>query len=334
VARHSRLSPAVDSSRPVVVLTRRLPEAVERHAAELFDVRVNESDAPMSPAALRDAMTSADALVPTVSDPIPADVLTTIPRRVKIIANYGVGYNNIDIATASRLGIVVTNTPDVLTDDTADLTLALVLMACRRVEEGGRELRAGKWTGWRPTHLLGTRVTGKTLGILGLGRIGRAVAKRAHFGFGMRVIYFDPPVPIGEAKSLGASPRASVEEVLEGSDIVTLHMPSSPETRGLIDAERLARMRQHAFLVNTARGDVIDEGALVAALRSGTIAGAALDVYPNEPHVSPELLALPNVVLLPHIGSATVESRVAMGERALANLVAFFAGRTPPDVVG
>jgi lactate dehydrogenase-like 2-hydroxyacid dehydrogenase len=328
------LSPAADSARPVVVLTRRLPEAVERHAAELFDVRVNASDAAMSPAALREAMTSADALVPTVSDPISADILTTIPRRVKIIANYGVGYNNIDIATATRLGIVVTNTPDVLTDDTADLTLALALMACRRVEEGARELRAGKWTGWRPTHLLGTRMTGKTLGILGLGRIGRAVAKRAHFGFGMRVIYFDPPVPIGEAKALGASPRASVEAVLEESDIVTLHMPSSPETRGLINAERLGRMRRHAFLVNTARGDVIDEGALVAALREGTIAGAALDVYPHEPDISPDLLALPNVVLLPHIGSATVESRVAMGERALANLIAFFGGRRPPDVVG
>jgi lactate dehydrogenase-like 2-hydroxyacid dehydrogenase len=327
------LSQTAANPRPIVVVTRRLPEAVERHAAELFDVKLNLSDTPMTPAALRHALASADALVPTVSDPIPADVLTTIPRKVRIIANYGVGYNNIDIATAKRLGIVVTNTPDVLTDDTADLTMALILMTCRRIDEGVRELRAGQWTGWRPTHLLGSRVTGKTLGILGLGRIGRAVAKRAHFGFGMRVIYFDPPVPIGEAKSLGASPRASVEAVLAESDIVTLHMPASPETRGLINAERLRHMRPHAFLVNTARGDVIDEAALLNALRDGTIAGAGLDVFQNEPHIAPEFLSLPNLVVLPHIGSATIESRVDMGERVLANLNAFFAGQTPPDLV-
>ncbi len=314
-------------------MTRRLPAAVERRAAELFDVRLNTNDTPLTADQLADAVRTADALVPTVSDPVTAATLNTSPRRLKIIANYGVGYNNIDLETASRLGIVVTNTPDVLTDDTADLTMALLLMTARRLSEGARELRAGQWTGWRPTHLLGTRVTGKTLGIIGLGRIGRAVARRAHDGFGMRVIYFDPPVPIGEAKALGASPRASAEAVLAESDMVSLHMPASPENRHFINAERLARMPRHALLINTARGDIVDTDALVAALRAGTIAAAGLDVFENEPTVPPSLLDLPNVVLLPHLGSATVESRVAMGDRALSNLTAFFAGNKPRDLV-
>jgi len=327
------LSPATDSARPFVVVTRRLPAAVERRAAELFDVRLNSSDTPLTADQLAEAVRTADALVPTVSDPVTAAILNTSPRRLKIIANYGVGYNNIDLDAASRLGIVVTNTPDVLTDDTADLTIALLLMTARRLSEGARELRAGEWTGWRPTHLLGTRVTGKTLGILGLGRIGRAVARRAHDGFGMRVIYFDPPVPIGEAKALGASPRASAEAVLAESDMVSLHMPATPENRHFINAERLALMPRHALLVNTARGDIVDTDALVAALRTGTIAAAGLDVFENEPQVPPPLLDLPNVVLLPHLGSATVESRVAMGDRALSNLTAFFAGNKPRDLV-
>lgn len=315
-------------------MTRRLPAAVERRATELFDVRLNATDAALTASQLAEAVRTADALVPTVSDPVTTEILDSTPRRLKIIANYGVGYNNIDLATAARHGIVVTNTPDVLTDDTADLTMALILMAARRLSEGARELRAGQWTGWRPTHLLGARVTGKVLGILGLGRIGRAVARRAHDGFGMRVIYFDPPVPIGEAKALGAAPRASLEAVLGESDIVSLHMPASPENRHVINAERLALMPPHAFLINSARGDLVDEAALVAALASGTIAGAGLDVFEQEPRVSPALLALPNVVLLPHMGSATMESRVAMGDRALSNLSAFFAGTAPRDRVG
>lgn len=314
-------------------MTRRLPAAVERRAAELFDVRLNTTDTPLRAEQLADAVRTADALVPTVSDPVTAAILESTPRRLKIIANYGVGYNNVDLAAAARLGIVVTNTPDVLTDDTADLTMALLLMTARRLSEGAHELRAGRWTGWRPTHLLGARVTGKTLGILGLGRIGRAVARRAREGFGMRVIYFDPPVPIGEAKALGASPRASAEAVLAESDMVSLHMPASPANRHLINAERLALMPRHGLLINTARGDIVDTEALIAALRNGTIAGAGLDVFENEPHVDPGLLDLPNVVLLPHLGSATVESRVAMGDRALSNLTAFFAGQTPRDKV-
>ncbi len=289
-------------------MTRRLPAAVERRAAELFDVRLNATDAPLNADQLAEAVRSADALVPTVSDPVTAAILNASPRRLKIIANYGVGYNNIDLATAARLGIVVTNTPDVLTDDTADLTIALLLMTARRLSEGARELRAGQWTGWRPTHLLGTRVTGKTLGILGLGRIGRAVARRAHDGFGMRVIHFDPPVPIGEAKALGASPRASAEAVLAESDIVSLHMPASQENRHFINAERLALMPRHALLINTARGDIVDSDALAAALRAGTIAAAGLDVFEHEPTVPPALLELPNVVLLPHSSEAQPSS--------------------------
>lgn len=319
--------------KPVVVFTRRVPEAVEQHAAELFDVRLNSSDTPMTTAELADAVRCADGLVPPVSDRITADMLGASDRRVKIIANYGVGYNNIDVDAAKRHNIVVTNTPDVLTDDTADLAMALLLMTARRLGTGERELRDGKWTGWRPTHHLGARVSGKTLGILGLGRIGRAVAKRAHDGFNMRVIYFDPPVPIGEAKAIGAEPRASVEDVLRESDFVSIHAPATPETRHMINARTLALMPKHAMLINTARGDVVDEAALAEALRSKRIAAAGLDVFEKEPTVNPALLQLDNVVVLPHLGSATVETRVAMGERALDNLIAFFAGKPPRDRV-
>ena len=321
------------STKPVVVVTRRIPPGAEKHAAELFDVRLNASDTAMSPAQLLEAMQCADAIMPTVSDKITADMLNATGRRVRIVANYGVGYNNIDIAAAKKNTIVVTNTPDVLTEDTADLAMALLLMTARRLGTGERELRAGEWTGWRPTHHLGTRVTGKTLGILGLGRIGRAVAKRAHDGFGMRVIYFDPPVPIGEAKALGAEPRASVEDVLRESDFVSVHAPATPETRHMINAQTIALMPSHAILINTARGDIIDEPALAEALAAKRIAGAGLDVFEREPTVHTSLLALDNVVLMPHLGSATTEGREAMGERALDNLVSFFAGKAPRDRV-
>ena len=321
------------TTRPVVVVTRRIPAAVEKHAGEIFDVRLNPSDTPMTTAQLIEAMQCADGLMPTVTDKISAEVLGATGRRARIIANYGVGYNNIDVGAAKKNNVVVTNTPDVLTDDTADLAMALLLMTARRLGEGERELRAGTWTGWRPTYHLGTKVSGKTLGILGLGRIGRAVAKRAHDGFGMRVIYFDPPVPIGEAKALGAEPRASIEDVLRQSDFVSLHAPATAETRHMINAETLALMPSHAILINTARGDVIDESALAEALAAKRIAGAGLDVFEKEPTVTPALLALDNVVVLPHLGSATTETRVAMGERALDNLVQFFAGKAPRDRV-
>lgn len=320
-------------AKPTVIVTRRLPEAVERHALELFEARINPTDVPLTVDQLQEAVRSADGLLPTVSDAITAAVLGVAPRKVQIVANFGVGYNNIDVAAAREAGIVVTNTPDILTDDTADLAIALLLMTARRLGEGERQVRAGQWTGWRPTHMLGARVNGKTLGILGLGRIGRAVARRAHDGFGMRIVYYDPPVPIAEAKALGAAPRESIEEVLRESDFVSLHMPATPETRRLINAQRLALMPRHAILINSARGDVVDERALVEALRTGTIAGAGLDVYEREPQISPELLRMENVVLLPHLGSATTETRVAMGERALANLAAHFAGTPPRDRV-
>lgn len=321
------------STKPVVIITRRIPAAVEKHAGEIFDVRLNPTDTEMSPAQLMEAMQCADAIMPTVTDKITPEMLGATARRVRIVANYGVGYNNIDIAAAKKNNIVVTNTPDVLTDDTADLAMALLLMTARRLGTGEREIRAGQWTGWRPTHHLGTKVTGKTLGILGLGRIGRAVAKRAHDGFGMRVIYFDPPVPIGEAKALGAEPRASVEDVLRESDFVSLHAPATPETRHMINARTIALMPSHAILINTARGDIVDEPALAEALAAKRIAAAGLDVFEKEPTVSPALLGLDNVVLLPHLGSATTEGREAMGERALDNLVQFFAGKAPRDRV-
>ena len=320
-------------TKPIVVITRRVPAAVEKHAGELFDVRLNPSDTPMSATQLLEAMQCADGLMPTVTDKITADVLGTPGRRVRIVANFGVGYNNIDVAAAQKNNVVVTNTPDVLTDDTADLAIALMLMTARRLGEGEREVRAGAWTGWRPTHHLGTKVSGKTLGILGLGRIGRAVAKRAHDGFNMRVIYFDPPVPIGEAKAIGAEPRASIEDVLRESDFVSLHAPATPETRHMINAKTLALMPPHAILINTARGDVVDESALAEALKAKQIAGAGLDVFEKEPTVTPALLGLDNVVLLPHLGSATTDTRVAMGERAIDNLVQFFAGKAPRDRV-
>jgi lactate dehydrogenase-like 2-hydroxyacid dehydrogenase len=261
-------------------------------------------------------------------------VLAAQPLRTRILANYGVGFNHIDTAAAKARGVVVTNTPDVLTDDTADDAVMLMLMVARRAGEGERHVRAGAWTGWRPTHLLGTRVSGKTLGLIGLGRIGRAVAQRARHGFGMRVVFHDPsPPPAGVVAELGAEPRASVEDVLREADFVSIHSPATPDTHHLLDARRLALMKPGAFLINTARGDLVDEAALVAALERNTIAGAALDVYEREPEVPRDLLALEQVVLLPHLGSATSETRVAMGVRALENLRAFFAGLPPRDRV-
>jgi lactate dehydrogenase-like 2-hydroxyacid dehydrogenase len=321
------------TARPTVVVTRRLPDAVERQLAERFDVRLNPDDVPMTPAQLADAARTADALLPTVTDRITAEVLGAEGRRARIVSNFGVGYNNIDVEAARRLGVVVTNTPDVLTDDTADIAVALMLMVARRLGEGERHLRSGAWTGWRPTHMLGTKLSGKTLGVVGLGRIGRAVARRAHHGFGMRVIYYDPPVPPEVARELGAEPRDSLESVLAESDVVSLHCPATPETRHLMNAQRLRMMKPAALLVNTARGDVVDEAALADALASRVIAGAGLDVFEREPAVDAALLRMENVVLLPHLGSATVETRVAMGERALENLVAFFDGRAPRDRV-
>lgn len=322
------------SGRPVVVVTRRLPEAVEQELARDFDARLNHDDRPLGPEGLMEALRGADAVLCTVTDRLTADVLAAEPRRAGLLANFGVGFNHIDVEAAKARGIAVSNTPDVLTDATADLAMTLLLMVTRRAGEGERHLRAGAWTGWRPTHMLGTQVSGKTLGLIGMGRIARAVAQRAHHGFAMRIIYHDPfPPPPEVGRSLGAEPRDRLEDVLREADFVSLHCPATPETRHLMNRERLALLRPQAYLVNTARGDVVDEAALVEALQARRLAGAGLDVFEREPQVTEALLAMENVVLLPHLGSATTETRVAMGMRALENLRLFFAGRPLRDRV-
>ena len=318
---------------PKIIVTRRWPEEVETELACDFDVELNTSDRPFSADELKQAFADADAVLPTVTDPITADVLGGEPRA-RLLANFGVGFNHIDLDAARHHGITVTNTPGVLTDCTADLTMTLLLMVARRAGEGERQLRSQQWSGWRPTHLRGRRVTGKTLGLVGMGRIATAVAKRAHHGFGMRIVFHNPsPPPAEVVQALDATPYETLEEVLAQSDFVSLHCPGGAATRHLIDARRLAAMRPHAFLINTARGDVIDTQALIAALRTGAIAGAGLDVYEGEPHVDPVLTRLENVVLLPHLGSASIETRLAMGRRVLENLRAFFDGRIPRDKV-
>jgi lactate dehydrogenase-like 2-hydroxyacid dehydrogenase len=322
------------SAKPTVVVTRRLPEPVERELVRDFDATLNPEDRPLGPDGLRRALQTADAVLCTVTDRLTADVLAVEPRRARLLANFGVGFNHIDVEAAKARGLAVSNTPDVLTDATADLAMTLLLCVTRRAGEGERHLRSGAWTGWRPTHMLGTQVSGKTLGLVGMGRIARAVARRAHHGFGMGVVFHDPYPPAPEvARSLGAEPRERLEQVLEEADFVSLHCPATPETRHLMNAERLALLKPGAYLINTARGDVVDEAALVAALRGGRLAGAGLDVFEREPQVSPELLALENVVLLPHLGSATRETRVAMGLRALENLRLFFQGAPLRDQV-
>jgi lactate dehydrogenase-like 2-hydroxyacid dehydrogenase len=279
-------------------------------------------------------MASADALCPTVSDRISAEVLSASPRRARIVANFGVGFNHIDLDAARSAGLAVTNTPEVLTDCTADIAMTLMLMIARRTGEGERHVRTRAWSGWRPTHMMGTKVTGKTLGLIGFGRIAQAMARKAHFGFGMGILFHDPfPPPVEVRNAVGAIRCDTPEDVLRQADFVALHCPGGKETYHLLNAERLALMRPDAYLINTARGDVVDPQALIAALAQGRIAGAGLDVYEGEPAVPAELLAMENVVLLPHLGSASVETRVAMGMRVLANLDAFFAGKEPRDRV-
>ena len=320
--------------KPRVVITRKIPAAAEERARSLFDVELNENDTPLGAAGLARAMREADGLLPCVADKITPDLLGMTGRRVKIVANYGVGYNNIDVVSAKENGVVVTNTPDVLTEDTADLALTLMLATARRVGEGERELRGGRWTGWRPTHMLATQVHGKTLGLIGIGRIGRAVARRAHLGFGMRIIYHDPyPLSEAETAALAAERKESIEAVLRESDFVSLHCPATPETKHLMNASRFAQMRKGSILINTARGDVVNEGDLIAALRSGAISGAGLDVFEKEPMVPAELTSMENVVLLPHLGSATTETRDAMGNIVLDGIDAVLAGRTPTNLV-
>ena len=322
------------SARPRVLLTRKWTGEAELRLAARFDVTRNEGDVPMSAAALAQAMRDYDALCPTVTDSINAAVLETAGRRVKLIGNFGVGYNHIDVATASKLGIRVSNTPDVLTDTTADLAILLMLMATRRAGEGERELRSGRWTGWRPTHMMGLGLQGKTMGLIGYGRIAQATAQRAHLGFGMRIVY-NSRRRVEQSIEAQCSARFidTVEELVATSDVISLHCPGGAQTHHLINAERLRLMKPTAVLVNTARGTVVDEAALAQALTAGTIAAAGLDVYEREPVVNPGLLALENVVLLPHLGSATLETRTAMGLRVAENLEAFFDGKPLRDPV-
>ncbi|WP_077960006.1 2-hydroxyacid dehydrogenase [Ensifer adhaerens] len=322
------------NSKPRILVTRRWPAAVEQVLAERFDVTLNERDVPMTAEALADALRTYDAVLPTVSDRLPAELFAGGGIRAKILGNYGVGYNHIDVAAARAGNIVVTNTPGVLTDCTADIAMTLLLAIARRAGEGERQVRAGVWSGWRPTHMIGGKVTGKTLGIIGFGRIGKAMARRCHFGFDMEVVFYNRSrIDPAEASRYGARQLDTVEDVLEVADFVSLHCPGGGENRNLINAERLALMKKGAYLVNTARGDVIDEPALIDALESGVIRGAGLDVFEAEPDVPERLRTLENVVLLPHLGSATEETRVAMGMKVVDNVTAFFDGREPPDRV-
>ena len=321
-------------SKPKVIVSRRWPEAVEAKLKTLFDAQLNETDAPMSAEQMRAALQTADAFCPTVSDAVNAQVLGVENLKAKIIGSYGVGFNHIDLEAAKARGLVVTNTPEVLTDCTADLAMTLLLTVARRAGEGERQLRGKAWSGWRPTHMMGAKVTGKTLGLVGMGRIARAMARRAYHGFGMRILFTDPyPPPEDLVQSLRAEARDSIEEVLQEADFVSLHCPGGKENYHLLNRERLALMGPQAFLINSARGDVVDQEALIEALRNGAIAGAALDVYEGEPAVPEALLSMENVVLLPHLGSASKETRVAMGLRVVENLEAFFAGQPPRDRV-
>lgn len=322
------------SVRPRVVATRRLPPATEARLAERFDTVLSRDDHAMSPEELQAALGDADGVICIGGDRFGADVLATSPRRARIICNYAVGTDNLDLAAAAAHGIVITNTPDVLTDCTADLAMALILGTLRRIGEGERELRGGRWTGVRPTHLLSAKVTGRTLGIIGLGRIGRAVARRAHFGFNMPVLgYSRTPKDAAELAADGIEAVATLEELLARADVVSLHAPSTPETRNLINTQRLALMKPGSFLINTARGDLVDDDALIASLMAGHLAGAGLDVYRGEPNLDRRYLSLEQVMLLPHQGSATRETREAMGAMVVANLEAFFAGRPVPNRV-
>lgn len=321
-------------SKPRVIITRRWPEAAEAKAKELFDAVINTDDHPMSVSELQEALKTADAVCPTVSDKISAEVLGAEPLKCKILGNFGVGFNHIDLKAAKDRNLVVTNTPEVLTDCTADLAMTLMLMVARRAGEGERHVRHKEWAGWRPTHMIGTKVTGKTLGLIGMGRIARAMAHKAHHGFGMKIIFNDPyPPPAEIVKDLDAKSCETIDEVLKKADFVSLHCPGGEETYHLLNAERIGLMKPGAYLINSARGDVVDPAALIKALKEGVIAGAGLDVYEGEPKVQEEFLSMNNVVLLPHLGSATMETRVAMGMRAIENVQAFFDGREPRDRV-
>ena len=319
-------------SKPSVIISRKWPESIEARLKHHFDVTLNDSDTPMSREQMQFALQNADAFCPTVSDKVGADILSIGEKQAKIIASYGVGFNHIDLDAAKHAGLVVTNTPEVLTNCTADLALTLLLMTARRAGEGERHVRNGEWTGWRPTHMMGASVTGKTLGLIGMGRIAQAVARRAAHGFNMKIIFHDPFLPdTVDLSEIDALRCESQQDVFAQADFVSLHCPGGKDTFHLISDDAFSKMQTHACLINTARGDVIDEAALCRALSSGCIASAGLDVFEKEPAISAELKSMENVVLLPHLGSASLETREAMGSRVIDNLLAFFAGNQPGD---
>ena len=321
------------SKRPFVIVTRKLPDPIETRMMELFACRLNLNDTPLSKPDLIAAVERADVLVPTVTDRIDAEVLEAAGPALKLIASFGTGIDHVDLAAAQRRGIIVTNTPGVLTEDTADMTMALILAVSRRLAEGERLIRSGGWTGWGPTSMLGHRIWGKRLGIVGMGRIGMALARRAK-GFGLSVHYHNRrPVPEEVENALEATHWESLDQMLAHMDIISVNCPHTPATYHLLSARRLRLLQPQAILVNTARGEIVDEEELLRLLETRAIAGAGLDVFEHEPAIDPRLRALDNVVLLPHMGSATIEGRLAMGEKVIINIKTFADGHRPPDRV-
>ncbi len=317
-----------------VLVTRKWPSPVEKKLEENFDVSLNKDDIPFSEEQLIEAINNYDAILPTVTDSITDRIISSSNRKVRIIGNFGVGFNNIDIESAKKNGVIVTNTPEVLTDCTADIAMLLLLGVARRASEGEMHVRKKEWSGWRPTHMMGTKITGKTLGLIGMGRIAQAVAYKAHFGFDMKISFFDPYLKDNKIiEKFSAKPCNSIDELLKTSDFVSLHCPSTKETKGLINFDNISKMQKNSYLINTARGDIVVEEDLVKALENGVIKGAGLDVYEAEPTVNPKLLGFKNVFLLPHLGSASEETREAMGMRVFHNILAFFDGKEPKDRV-
>ena len=320
-------------NKPFVIVTRKLPEAVETRMRELFDARLNLDDRPMSRAELAAAMAECEILVPTVTDRIDAALIAAAGPKLKLIANFGTGVDNIDVKAACERGVAVTNTPGVLTEDTADMTMALILAVPRRLVEGAGILQTDAFQGWAPSWMLGNRLHGKRLGILGMGRIGQAVAARAR-AFGLQIHYHNrKPVAAAIEQELSATYWESLDQMLARMDIVSVNCPHTPATFHLLSARRLKLMKPSAYIVNTARGEVIDENTLARMLELGELSGAGLDVFENEPAVNPKLLKLKNVVLLPHMGSATIEGRIDMGEKVIVNIKSFVDGHKPPDRV-
>jgi glyoxylate reductase len=325
--------PHFPEGKPRVIVTRHLAPSVEARMSELYDVVLNTDDTPMSREALIAAMADCNVLVPTVTDKIDAEMIAGAGSDLRLIANFGAGTEHIDLAAAAARKIIVTNTPGVFTDDTADLAMVGIIGVPRRIREGVGLIRRGEWTGWAPTAMLGRNLGGKVLGIIGMGRIGQAVAHRAR-AFGLEVAYYSrKQLPSAVESMLGVRYVGDVDALVAEADILTLHCPLSDETRGMIDARRIARMKPGSCLINTARAEVVDQEAMIAALESGHLAGAGLDVYPDEPKVDARLIAHPNVMTLPHIGSATVEGREASGEKVIANIRFWMDGHRPPDQV-